>query len=199
MYSIGQNNCVYFSGIYNTCAFQTSNTMGNSCGRMSDHNDTVAPRPATNHGNDYYLSFLLLTLDAHHCRACTLGDYVAMGSQDAQYSPNMTTHDKATLEELRYIIRVNPYVGRYNVGDLLDSGHDITAAAKRCEPGMLRVLNEDATIRAWFLGFDPDTYVMNHNSRLVDLAEMTYTPDGLHDEFGFALCCVKARVSLSVF
>ena len=162
---------------------------------MATYKDIVdnTTSPVTVHDENGYLSFLLLTLNAHHCRTCTLGDYVAMGLQDAQHSPNMTTHDKATLEELRYIIQVNPYVGRYNVGNLLDSGHDITAAAKRCEPGMLRVLNENATIRAWFLGFDPDTYVMNHNSRLIDLAEMTYTPDGLHDEFGFALCCRNVR------
>ena len=155
--------------------------------------DTSAP--ATIHDDNGYLSFLLLTIDAHHCRRQNLRDYVTMGLQDAQYSPNMTTHDRATLRELSYIMRINPHIGAYNVGDLLDAGHDIASAAKRCEPGMVAVLKERPYMRKWFAIFDPDTYIHNHDSRLVDLAEMTITPDGLHSEFGFALCCRNVRRS----
>ena len=149
--------------------------------------------PATIHDDNGYLSFLLLTLDAHHCRRQTLRDYVTNGLQDAQYSPNMTNLDKATLKELNYIMRINPYTGAYNVGDILDAGHDIASAAKRCEPGMVAALNARPRMREWFSKFDPDTYVSNHHSLLIDLAEMTFTPDGLHDEFGFALCCRNVR------
>ena len=152
--------------------------------------------PATVHDENGYLSFLLLTLGAHHCRCQTLRDYVNMGLQDAQYSPNMATIDKATLRELNYIMRINPHTGAYNVGDLLDAGHDIESAAKHCETSMVAVLKDHTYLRGWFATFDPDTYVGNHDSRLIDLAELTFTPDGLHSEFGFALCCRNVRRSL---
>lgn len=171
--------------------------MGNSCGHVATYKDMTenTSSPVTTHDDNYYLSFLLLTLDAHHCRHQNLRDYVTMGLQDAQYSPNMTTLDKATLRELNYIMRINPYIGAYNVGDLLDAGHDIASAAKRCEPGMVAVLEGRPSLRRWFATFDPDTYAGNHDSRLVDLAELTITPDGLHSEFGFALCCRNVRRS----
>ena len=164
---------------------------------MATYEDTVdnTSSPVTVHDENGYLSFLLLTLGAHHCRCQTIRDYVNMGLQDAQYSPNMTILDKATLRELNYIMRINPHIGAYNVGDLLDAGHDIVSTAKRCEPGMIAVLKDRPSLRRWFATFDPDTYVGNHDSRLIDLAELTITPDGLHSEFGFALCCRNVRRS----
>ena len=173
-------------------------TMGNSCGHMATHEDIAdkTSSPVTIHDEGGYLSFLVLTLGAHHCRRSNLRDYVTMGLQDAQYSPNMTTLCKATLREVDYIMKVNPHIGAYNVGDIIDAGHEIASVAKRCESCMIDVLSEHTSLRDWFMRYDPDTYVGNHESKLIDLAELTITPDGLHTEFGFALCCSNVRRTL---
>lgn len=160
--------------------------MGLSCTKPATRNyDTLHPQLV-----EEYIAFLLRTLDAYHCKSLTLKDYLAMSMQDMQYSPNMTVSDKVNLEKLNNFSRMYS-CGDRKVGDYLYAASDMILMAKKCENNMIKVLNQDEELKAWFMEYNPDTYMFKSHPNLQKLAELT-SDDG-HSGASFALCCKSVK------
>jgi len=142
-----------------------------------------------------YIAFLLRTLDAYHCKSLTLKDYLAMSMQDMQYSPNMTVSDKVNLLKLNELSMTQSR-GDRRVGDYLECADNILSLAKQCENNMMKVLNRDEDLKAWFMQYNPDHYMFKSHPNLRKLARLTDS-DG-HSGASFALCCksVKRRMMI---
>jgi hypothetical protein len=137
-----------------------------------------------------YIAFLLRTLDAYHCKSLTLNDYLSMAMQDMQYSPTMTVTEKVNLHKLNELAKTYSR-GARKVGDYLYRVDNMLIVAKQCEANMIRVLNNDDELKAWFMEYNPDHYMFKNHPNLDKLARLTDS-DG-HSGASFALCCKSVK------
>ena len=136
---------------------------------------------------DSQVAEMLHVMDAYHCRSLKLSEYITMGKQDAQYSPNMTIQDQLNISSIDKIINENPGMGDVTIESYLLKLNNVMADAIEAEKNMLNVLLSNPKLRSWFVSYNPNSYMFDPHPNLLRLSKLVDS-DG-HSGASFALCC----------
>ena len=150
--------------------------------------------PTTSRDYEELIGDILRSLNAHHCMHLSLNQYICLGVQDSQYSPNMTIQDKINLVKLKNITSTIPIMGHNSVKYYLNKC-DFRNLANNAEKNMIRVLDENQDIKQWFISYDPPHYMFNSHPMLHKLSKLVDS-DG-HSGASFAMCCQSIRRKLT--
>jgi len=121
----------------------------------------------------------------------TVGDLVANGMQDAQYSPNMSMGDRMELRELANLIRDGRLNGRMQIREIMCNDGAYDYMALEAERSMYNVVLSNPDIKRWLVNFNPeehDGFMWTYHPMLVKLGRLT-DGDG-HSGASFA-CTVR--------
>ena len=106
----------------------------------------------------------------------------------------MSVQDKINIANLEKIVMANPILGEKAVEFYLTKTGDHMVLARIAEEHMISVLSAHPGLKAWFMSYEPATYLYDPNPNIRDLWTMVTKDE--HTPITFALCCSSVKRKL---
>lgn len=107
----------------------------------------------------------------------------------------MSVQDRINIANLDKLLMVEPKLGEKDVEFYLTRTGDHMVLARIAEEHMISALNAHPGLKAWFLSYEPASYMYDSNPNILRLRALV-TKDN-HTQVTFALCCGSVRRKLT--